>query len=103
MANALEDGQSVDLYYCTKTKDDAVYLPTLEKIANKKSNLKIILFTESKNNYLTASYIQKNSNSLDGANYMICGPPSMMKSLKAQLKQLGIKKRNINTEEFDLS
>jgi predicted ferric reductase len=34
---------------------------------------------------------------------MICGPPSMMKSLKAQLKKIGVKKRNINTEEFDLS
>ena len=103
MAKALEDGQSVDLYYCAKTKDEAVYLSTLEKIASRKSNLKIILFTESQNNYLTASYIQKNSKSLDGANYMICGPPSMMKSLKAQLKKIGIKKRNINTEEFDLS
>jgi predicted ferric reductase len=34
---------------------------------------------------------------------MICGPSAMMKAIKKQLKQKGVKGKNINTEEFNLS
>ena len=103
MAKSLDNGQIVDLYYSVKTASEAVYLDDLQKIANKKQNLKIIPFATDKQGFITAEFIVKTSHELDNANFMIWGPGSMMWALKAQLKAKGVARRNINTEEFNLA
>jgi len=102
MAEALEDSQRVDLYYSTKSTQEAAYLPKLKQIAKFKTNLNIIPFTSSINGLLTADYIFKTSSDLTDATFMICGPQSMMTSIKKQLRARGVIKKNINTEEFNL-
>lgn len=103
MSKALGSEQVVDLYYSVKTATEAVYLDELHKIAKDKNNLKIIPFAADKQGFITADYIFKTSRDLDDANFMICGPGSLMHALKAQLKSKGVAKRNINTEEFNLT
>ena len=103
MSKALGSEQEVDLYYSVKTASEAVYLDELRKVAKAKSNLKIIPFEADKQGFITADYIFKTSRDLDDANFMICGPVSLMHALKAQLKSKGVAKRNINTEEFNLT
>lgn len=103
MARSLDDSQKVDLYYSTKTAKEAVYLDELKSIASKKPNLRIIPFDAEKQGFMTIDYVFKNSEKLDDANFMICGPGGMMKAMRAQLKANGVSKKNINTEEFNLA
>ena len=103
MSKALGSEQEVDLYYSVKTASEAVYLEDLRKVAKARSNLKIIPFAADKQGFITADYIFKTSRDLDDANFMICGPGPLMKALKLQLKARGVAKRNINTEEFNLT
>ena len=53
--------------------------------------------------FLTAQKIVEMVGDLNGKEIFICGPPPMMKSLKAQLHSMGIPKRKIHTEEFSMS
>jgi len=103
MARALDEGQNVELYYSTKTAEEAVYLRELQDLASKKPNLKVIPFYTDKSGFLTADYIFEHSKNLDGANFMICGPQPLMQALRAQLKAHGVAKKHINTEEFYLA
>ena len=103
MASALESGQQVDLYYSTKSSEEAVYIKELQDISSKNKNLKLIQFVQNKSGYLTADAIFKLSKDIDEANFMICGPPAMMSSLRKQLRARGIENKNINTEEFNFS
>ena len=102
MARSIDNSQQVDMYYSVKEKSEAVYLNELIEIAKKNSNLKVFPFYSDTQGLLSVDFIQKNSKNLDDANYMICGPGSMMKALRKQLKDLGIAKQNINTEDFYL-
>ncbi len=103
MAKALGSDQQVDLYYSAKTAKEAVYMEELKSLASKNRNLKIIPFLEDKSGFLTADAIFKNSTDANDANFMICGPLAMMHALRAQLHSKGIKNKDINTEEFNLS
>jgi predicted ferric reductase len=103
MSAALDDSQQVDLYYSVKTSSEAVYLDDLKKLASQKSNFKVALFDTDKQGFINADYIFKNSPNLDSANFMICGPAGLMKALKKQLRDKGVPKSNINTEEFNLT
>ena len=102
MARSIDNSQQVDMYYSVKEKSEAVYLNELNEIAQKNPNLKVFPFYSETQGLLTIDFIQKNSKNLEDANYMICGPGSMMKAMRKQLKDLGVPKRNINTEEFYL-
>jgi len=53
--------------------------------------------------FLTAEKIQQMCGDLKGKEIFICGPPPMMKSLRAQLRQLGIPNHKIHSEEFAMS
>lgn len=103
MAKSLGKDQEVDLYYSVKSANEAVYLKDLKELAKIKENLKVIEYSTDKQGYINADYIYKTSKDLDDANFMICGPGTMMKALKSQLKAKGVPKRNINTEEFNLT
>ena len=51
--------------------------------------------------YLSADYINKVCG-VAGKEIFICGPPAMMKSMKAQLRAMGVPKRKIHSEEFSM-
>lgn len=103
MAKSADETQQVDLYYALKTSHDAFYLSELEAIDKQKTNFKLIPYFEDKDGFLSADVIFNKSKNLEDANFMICGPSAMMKTIKKQLRQKGVKSKNINTEEFNLS
>jgi ferredoxin-NADP reductase len=53
--------------------------------------------------FLTAAKIKEMCGGLDGKEIFICGPPPMMKALRAQLRALGVPNRKIHSEEFAMS
>lgn len=104
MANDLGDSQQrVDLYYSLQNESQAVYLPELQALAKRHANLRLLPFYSDKDGFLTADYIDAQSKNLDANTaYMVCGPPPMMKALRAQLRSRGVANKNIHTEEFSL-
>lgn len=97
-------GQKVDLYYSCKNQAEAVYLDELQKNAKQYDSLTLIPFFTDTAGFLTAEYIQAHSTGLGAATqYLVCGPPTMMKAMRSQLRSLGVPNRSIHTEEFSLS
>lgn len=102
MAGSLSGDQQVDLYYSTRTKQEAVYLSELQNLAKGNTNLILHPFVTEDQGFLTADYIFKASRNIDKAAFLICGPPGMMKAIRRQLRAKNVKNRNIHTEEFKL-
>lgn len=98
MARTLGD-KKADLYYCVKNKKEAVFLKEFENLAKKNKNLRVIPYYSDESGYLSVDFVEKNSKKLEGKEILVCGPPSMMDSLKKAFKNKGI---NIITEEFKL-
>lgn len=96
----LED--PIDLYYCLKDEDEAVYLDELANISSKVNKFRVIPVYSKINGRLTAEGIKNLSGELTDKEIFICGPPPMMMSFKRQLVKLGVKREKIHTEEFDL-
>lgn len=53
--------------------------------------------------FLTASYIKNQVGEVKNREIFICGPPTMMKTLRKQFRQLGVPNHRIHTEEFSMS
>ncbi|MEI7631843.1 MAG: ferric reductase-like transmembrane domain-containing protein [bacterium] len=53
--------------------------------------------------FLTADKISQMCGGLDGKEIFICGPPPMMKSLRSQLRELGVPNSKIHSEEFAMT
>jgi predicted ferric reductase len=101
MAKSLGD-KKADIYYSVKNKDEAVFLDELENIAKKNKNLKVIPVFTSEQGFITAEIINTKTKNLLEKEILICGPPSMMQSLRKQLKEKGVKNNKIHNEEFQL-
>lgn len=95
--------QAVDLYYCVKNLDEAVYLAELQAIAQKLPNFRVYPYFSHDQGRLTAQRIVEISGLQAVDDFFICGPPPMMHALKQQLRSLGIKGSRIHTEEFSMS
>jgi predicted ferric reductase len=101
MARSLEDsGFSIDLYYCTGNKEEAVYLDELQKIALAKINFRMVSWCSSENGRINAKTVYRMSGGLAGKAILLCGPASFMKDLKEQFLKLNVKRNNIYSEEF---
>ncbi|OGI15378.1 hypothetical protein A3K63_05710 [Candidatus Micrarchaeota archaeon RBG_16_49_10] len=103
MARSLKDeGYSIDLYYCVKNKDELIFSNELSKISTKGESLRMVTFCSDDKGHITGEFIKETSKGLSGKDILICGPPGMMKALKKQFIELGVKKRYIHSEEFEL-
>lgn len=91
----------ITLIYSIKSESDAVFDAKLQKLASAKK-VKYILYTSTSLGRLSVKSISKILG-WEKASYFICGPNSMMKSLKSQLQQRGITAAHIHTEEFSLN
>jgi len=92
----------IDLYYTVVKPSDAVMLGELKEIAARDSRFRVIEHFSGEQGYLTADAIAKSSDGVDKTSVFLCGPPPFMHSLTSQLRRLGVRARNIYTEEFRL-
>lgn len=95
----------IDLYYCVNTTSEMIDTNSLKRaIGVKKDGLRVFPYVQAKHQqHITAHYISQKSGAIKNKDVYICGPPAMMRSLKKQLKALGVKSKNIHSEEFSLS
>lgn len=91
----------VDFYYCTKNKEEAVFLTELVREAKNISNLSINPWFSDEKGRINADIIEKNSG-IQEKKFLICGPQSLMSSLSGQLIKKGVSKSDIIMEDFDI-
>lgn len=93
-------GYDIDMYYCTKTKEEAVFFREFHAIANKYKSFRLMGVVEDSDGFLTADKIEEHSGKLEKRDVFICGPPIMMKSLQQQLEKKGVPVAQIHFEDF---
>jgi len=93
-----EDGYSVILYYCVKKIEEAVYL---EELKNINPLIKIYTYCSSEQGRFTAANVIKDQGSLENKDFFVCAPPAMISALRKQLKEAGVDKTFIHSEEFN--
>ncbi len=97
MARAISKGgdYDVDLYYCTADASEAYFHDELATHVN------VIAVREDTEGFVTAEMIAAHSGPLSGdTDYLICGPPAMISSLRAQLVAAGVPPDRVHAEEF---
>lgn len=96
------------LLYANKTESDIIFKDELEKLSSQNQNLKVIhlLSNEDKPGFihgiLTKELIKNLVPDLLNRDIYLCGPPSMMKSVRQALAELGVSKQKIYFEKFAL-
>ncbi|MCA9373259.1 ferredoxin reductase family protein [Candidatus Woesebacteria bacterium] len=95
---------NIDLYYCVKNQNEAVYLEKILQLANMSvtTKFKIIPFYSEEHGHISADVLRLNSGDLSTADIFICAPPAMIHSLKENLNAANIPASNIHSEEFNL-
>ncbi len=103
MARSLKPagGYRIDLFYCVRTMEEAVFIDELNEIARRDPQLRVIPFCTDIEGYLSAETVAKHC-ALAGKEIFVCGPPAMMKGLKDQFRKLNIPADRIHSEEFAL-
>jgi predicted ferric reductase len=102
MARSLgdEDDYSIDFYYCVEHAEEAHFLDELRAIAASRDDFDVSLVPRDTDGFLTAERVAREQPDLDGADVLICGPPAMIDSLRAQLRSRGVPVSRIHAEEF---
>jgi predicted ferric reductase len=93
--------KKITLYYCVKNNGEAIFLDELNNSMAKINSSEIIPWFSDEKGIIRIEDIEKTNKIFDN-NFLICGPPRMMKSLSEQLIKKGISKSNIHMENFDL-
>jgi predicted ferric reductase len=93
-------GYDIDLYYSTKRVRQSYFLDELEAIAARTPNFDLTHFPEDELGFLTADIIEEKSGDVTAADIFICGPPPMVKALRAQLRAKRVPESQIHFEEF---
>ena len=88
----------VELFWCVKDKEEAVYLNELEILAKENSNFSFTIWASTESGYLTAEKLGVDN--YENKGYLICGPESLKENLMKQLKEKGVNSQNIYEEEF---
>jgi predicted ferric reductase len=104
MARSLQQmPQHIYLVYSVATRSEMVEENILADFLPKNfSNFTFIPYITDEQNgkFLNADFISDKVEGYNGKEIFLCGPPPMMKSMRAQLKVLGVKNSKIHSEEF---
>jgi len=102
MARSLkETNKEINLLYCLKNKNEAVFLNELEKISSEKKNFKVFSWFSEEKGFITGEAIRQISNDVKNMDIYLCGPPVFMKMLQSQFIKMGVENKNIYFEEFN--
>lgn len=104
MAQQLPPDYQVDLYYCVHTASELVEWDVLANaVQSSNGRLRLMPFASDTYGQITAAHISQYSGDLSQADILLCGPSGMMHGLCDQFIATGIKRRQLHTEEFEIS
>lgn len=91
------------LFYCVKTREDAVFIAELEKLSNDLTNFHLHVIESSIRPRLTAQdIVEKVGEPLDTLQVYFCGPKPMRQTLSKDLKARGLRPASFHFEEFEI-
>lgn len=97
----LDECYNIHLYYCTKNKEEAVFLGELQAIASKNEKFEVINWRSSESGRISGQNIAELSGGLTDKEIFICGPVPFMESLNSQFLNMGVIKDRIHWENFN--
>lgn len=92
----------ITLYYVVANQHDAIFLSELESISKQQPHFKVLPIFTSTQGLPTAADFREGTPAKH-TDFLICGPPGMLKSVRKQLIAEGVSRRCIYAEEFMLS
>lgn len=103
MARSLENNNTkINLFYSVKERNEAVFIEDLNKISSNNPNFRINLWITQEKGRISAEKIIKIIEDIKDTEIFICGPIPMIKSLNNQFLALGLNKKQLHFEEFQL-
>jgi predicted ferric reductase len=102
MARSLGDGPgpAVDFYYCVEHDEEAHFLDELRAIAGRRADFRLTIVPRDRDGFLTAERLAMEIPTLRDVDVLVCGPPAMIDSVRAQLRAVGVAAERIRAEEF---
>ena len=101
MAHSLRNGHPpVDLYYCVRRRDEAVFADELRSIEHRCSGLRVHFVVEDLEGPPTTDLI-KQETSVDEAQILLCGPRVMIRGLRKDLRAHGVPGSRVHLEDFE--
>lgn len=88
------------LFYSVKNPAEAYYQEALAALGHRLEHFVFVPHYSDHAGFLNLDYIRKTVGSLEDAQFLICGPPPLMHSLKQQLLEAGVLLKHIYTEDF---
>ena len=87
MARSLDrgDGLEVDFYYCVEHEAEAHFLDELRALERARDGFRVTLVTRERDGFLTGTRLAAEHDDLAATDVLVCGPPAMIESLRAQL------------------
>ena len=104
MARALgnNSGTKISLFYASQRLADTAFLHELLEITRHLKNFRVHIVDAEVSGFVTPQMIRTACDGLHEFEYLICGPPTMMKSLRAALTRDGVAGHRIHTEDFSI-
>jgi predicted ferric reductase len=101
MARSLNGAvREIDFYYCVEHAREAHFLDELRAIARERVDFRVVLVPRETDGFLTAERIAREHPDLRSADVLVCGPPTMIDSLRPQLEAHGVAPERFHAEEF---
>jgi predicted ferric reductase len=95
-------GHQIDLYFGVKSLDQSYFLAELLALDRTKDDFRLIHVPEDEIGYITADRIEETTGDLKSVDFLLCGPPPMVKNLRGQLIDKGVPRSHIHFEKFAL-
>jgi len=93
----------IRFFYGAESLDDAVFLQEFMDIARHlPENFDTKIVNKKTSGFVTVDLLQKSLGDLKEYDYLICGPPGMMRALLEQLQKAGVPKSQIHIEAFSM-
>jgi len=105
MARSLsaQNKYNIHLFYAAEAMSDAVFLRELLAIRNYLfDSFETTIVNRQLSGFVSVDMIEQQIPDMTIQDYLICGPPTMMKVLKKQLLAKGVPDHAIHTEEFSM-
>lgn len=90
---------NVDLFYCVRKKEDAIFLDLFHQMQSTQYNF--FFFCSEENNRINAKKVQQKIGQLQNRSIFLCGPKRLTTDLTEQFCSLGIKRKDLIFEDFE--
>jgi predicted ferric reductase/mono/diheme cytochrome c family protein len=98
-----DDGLDVDFYYCVEHEEEAHFLEELRALEHARRNFRVVVVPRDREGFLTGQRLAAAHDDLADAEVLVCGPPAMIDSLRAQLAAEGHPPARFHAEEFSFA